>query len=190
MVSVLTYSRTTALLLVATALVGAHCGRTSERVRLLRGVSTVPLRFEFTRTGVPALSMDVLRGLDGESVPEARYDMFYIYRPSDTGTVQRGMVMLESHPDPRTYIPDSVVVARSPGVVAGEDVEWRFGTTESEGKTVYQRELRRPGFFARGDAHKNLFLHVFVVGYDSAFVDTLMASVESLRFAPDSSSAR
>ncbi len=184
----LTYRAIPALLLLP--LLAGGCGSTSDRSRLLAGTETVEMTLQPTRTGVNGLKIRIPRGFDAEGTSEAKYDMFYIFDRRDTGTVQKAMAVIQVHPAPLQILADSAVIRYSSARVDGRRSEWREGITENEGERVHQRELRRDGLFEPRNGAPEPLLHAFVVGTDSALVELLMASVESLRLDDSSSSSR
>lgn len=170
------------------ALSAPACARKKNRAALLKGVPTETARLENEHTGVDDMEITVPSGYVVEWTSEARHDKYYVYRPSDTAEVQRAMVVLDVTSAIVKMIPDTASYERVVGRLAGHDVEWRERTVlEIDGSRLYQREMTTREPLRSKDVYHRVerpAIHAFVVGWDEAEVERLVAAVETLRMLP------
>ena len=174
--------------ILAVAALGMGCAKVKDRSGLLRGVATQDVRLELRHTKISDLTIRIPTGFVSEWTEEAHFDKFFIYRPQDTGDVQKGMVTLDVTPNPPKMIPDTASYTRSIGHIAGHDAQWREMTVvELDGAKLYQREMVTKDIFTGLENYSNLqglVLHAFVVGSDSLLVERLTAVVETIALPP------
>lgn len=172
-----------ALLLLMATVTG--CAPASDRAKLLQGMKTMPCQASCLHTGAPDVSVSLPAGFVIEPMAEATYDMMYIYDPLDTGSVQKGLAVLNITPIPVITVGDVPGIRKVNGVLNGMKVTWNERAVFSQEQTrLYQKECIETkslrGYYIQR-AGQPLKLHVLVVGTDSMLVERLTACVETLK---------
>jgi hypothetical protein len=175
--------RLTSIVLLA-ALAAAGCATRRDHTELLRSVRTKKLVLEPKITHAPTLTLTVPEAFVSDWTAQASYDSFIIYDPLDNGDVQRGMLVVNVTTAPVHHIDDTLKTGHVRSSLADATIEWRERSYRNdEGDTVHQREAIRTGMFdlfKDPKTGRELMLQVFVVGADSALVERLMGSAETI----------
>lgn len=188
------FSRTHLLFLfVLPLLVAAGCGPPrKDRSGLLKGVQLNEVVLHCTHTDIPDLTLKVPPEFEVAEMRETHNDKFLIGRASDTGT-STGQIVVTVTPAPARVIADSAKYVENLAEMFGGDILWREYTFVEEGvelnsygPPIYQHEVLSIDPLERFNKQRGqpLFLHIFVVGSDSATVERLVACVETMRFLP------
>ncbi len=165
------------------------CTPRKDRSGALKGITTHVVTLENEHTGRHRMSITLPVDFVAEWAPESRDDVYFIYRASDTGQVQRAMVMLQiMRAGTSRQIKDTAEFARAGGVIAGVDVEWRERTlAQDDGPPIVQREVLTGNVLESGTTEREeapLRLYAFAVGSNEREVERLVACVETLAFLP------
>lgn len=164
------------------------CIPKKDRAKLLEDVPTSELRLDPKNTEAAELTMKVPAGFQSDWTSNAQYDKFIIFDPSDSGDVQRGMVIVNITPIPLAHVPDSIDDDHSMGAIEGKSLKWRETVAYGEDSVrIYQREAVQTELlklYPSPDREGPLIVHVFVVGRDPKLVELLMGAVETIKIIP------